>query len=396
MRTVDIFKELIPIAAQGRCLNMESQSLPDWLMDEYRGRITLIYLDPPFCTGKLFSPRSISGDNIAYFDNLSHDKYMALMRATLGKCHELLADNGSIYLHIDYRMSAYMRLLLDEIFGIENFMNEIIWSYKSGGRSKSHFPRKHDNIFLYSKTKNPYFNIEAVGIPRGRDRRNHMKRAVDESGRVYYSIFTNKKQYKYYEDDLVYPCDVWNDIEHLHQRDSERQGYPTQKPEALLKRIMQASSKEGDIVCDLFSGSGVTASVASALGRKWLAADSSCLAVATLRRRLIDRFSGQKKNTGEGVLFEYSPKYSKPLHGIDIDIDITNIHGTIRVYVKSDGYKLSQLSAGCISNGVFYPHASAFHKPGREDNAISVTTEASYVEAIHVITETGQRAVFVV
>ena len=118
-----------------------------------------------------------------------------------------------------------------------------------------------------------------------------MKQQVDEEGRVYYSIRSGGKVYKYYEDSLVFPSDVWTDIEHLHQRDPERTGYSTQKPEALLKRIILASSQEGDIVADLFSGSGTTAAAAAKLGRRWIAADASPAALMTLRKRLLDCYS---------------------------------------------------------------------------------------------------------
>lgn len=109
-----------------------------------------------------------------------------MMRVVLTACHRMLAPDGSLYLHIDYRMSPYLRLMLDEIFGQANFMNEIIWAYKSGGRSTRHFSRKHDTILFYRKSKAVYFNIHAVGVPRGPEKRNNMKRSIDELGRVYF------------------------------------------------------------------------------------------------------------------------------------------------------------------------------------------------------------------
>lgn len=175
--------------------------------------------------------------------------------------------------------------MLDEIFGKANFMNEIIWSYKSGGRSTRHYPRKHDTILFYRKSAKVFFNISAVGTPRGPERRNHMKRFIDEEGRICFTIRSGGKLYTYYEDTPIYPTDVWSDIEHLQQRDRERVGYGTQKPEALLRRILLASSRPGDLVMDLFSGSGTTAAAASKLGRRFVVVDASPFALYTLRAR---------------------------------------------------------------------------------------------------------------
>ena len=151
---------------------------------------------------------------------MSEAKYLQIMRTVLRGAYEILSNEGSIYVHIDYRMSAKIRGILDKIFGESNFQNEIIWAYNSGGRAKHFFPRKHDNIW-FIRSKRAYFNIEAVGKPRGTIKRNNMKRSVDTDGRVF-SIKSNGKLYKYYEDDLIYPTDVWTDIGHLQQKDSER------------------------------------------------------------------------------------------------------------------------------------------------------------------------------
>ena len=260
------------------------------LIDAYGGKVQLIYLDPPFGTGDSFQRRGEKDDGgrVPLFrDDMPEADYLKWMRAILTGCHALLSPSGSLYLHIDWRMSAKLRLMLDDIFGQDNFMDEIVWGYKSGGRATRFFPRKHDTILFYRKSRKVYFNITAVGQPRGPERRNHMKQFVDQDGRVGFSIRTNGKLYTYYEDDLIYPTDVWTDIEHLQQKDKERLGYATQKPEALLERIVLASSREGDLVCDLFSGSGTTAAVAVKNGRRFLAVDASPLALITLRKRLL-------------------------------------------------------------------------------------------------------------
>lgn len=269
-------------------LARSEDALPELIRD-YGGRVQLIYLDPPFGTGDVFriqpSQQYHGGSVPLFHDTLEPEAYLAWMRKILLGCHALLSNSGSLYLHIDYRMSAQLRIMLDEIFGTKNFMNEIVWCYKSGGRSLKHFPRKHDTILFYRKSASVHFNIHAVGSPRGPEKRNHMKRYVDETGRVCFSIRSGGKTYTYYEDSPIYPSDVWNDIEHLQQKDSERTDYATQKPEALLERILLASSRPGDLVMDLFSGSGTTAAVASRLGRSYVVVDASPFALSTLRRR---------------------------------------------------------------------------------------------------------------
>ena len=295
MARIDCSGEVYGAGGPGLFMLGRAEEAGEKLLQSHAGKVRLIYLDPPFGTGDTFAVKSgPKGESVkipAYADNLSQDKYMEMMHKVLTLCKELLTPDGTIYLHVDYRMAAYLKIMMDEIFGRKNFVNEIIWAYKSGGRATKHFSRKHDDILVYRKGASNYFDIISVGIPRGPERRNHMKQQVDEEGRVYYSIRSGGKVYKYYEDSLVFPSDVWTDIEHLHQRDPERTGYSTQKPEALLKRIILASSQEGDIVADLFSGSGTTAAAAAKLGRRWIAADASPAALMTLRKRLLDYHS---------------------------------------------------------------------------------------------------------
>lgn len=264
------------------------------------GKVRMVYLDPPFFTGQRFYYRQRVGipgwqGEAAYTRPMPiyTDKfagglagYLEMLRAAFIGARELLMPGGCIYVHVDWRASAHVRLLLDEIFGAKNFLNEIIWQYKSGGRAQNHFSRKHDTIFFYCKDKPYYFNPLAVAGKRGPQRRNHMKRQVDADGRVFYSIRSAGKVYTYYEDAPLYLDDVWNDIPHLQQMDPERTGYDTQKPQALLERIIRASSQEGEIVADLFSGSGTLAAAALACSRRFLAADASPYALCALRRRI--------------------------------------------------------------------------------------------------------------
>lgn len=285
--------------AEGRYVRADLEEQAEFLAREYSEKVQLIYMDPPFFTGQSFSfvqpvgEKGYRGDksyrlvHTAYNDPAAGlDGYLPLMRRALTAAHEMLAPSGSLYLHVDYRASAHLRLLLDEVFGEDNFINEIIWHYRSGGRSVRHFSRKHDTIFLYRKSRDFYFDIESVGKERGETPRNHMKRQVDERGRVYFSILSGGRLYRYYADEKVYPSDVWDDISHLQQRDPERTGYETQKPLALLERIVSVSSRPGDILADLFAGSGTTLAAAQRLKRRWLGVDKSPFALAVARRRL--------------------------------------------------------------------------------------------------------------
>ena len=274
------------------------------LLSRWAGQVQTVYLDPPFNTGKVFETRLAAGEEdwktgrgsvrgVAYDDRWpDRESYLSMMRGTLETCRELLSREGTLFLHADSRMIAPLRLMMDELFGESCFLNEIIWAYQSGGRSKAFFPRKHDTILFYAKSRQYYFNLKAVPVGTGAGRHNHMRRQVDEEGRAYRAITSGGKEYRYYDDDPVYPSDVWSDIPHLQQRDPERTGFETQKPAALLRRILACASREGDLVCDLFSGSGTTAAVALQTGRRFVCADRSPLSLTLAERRLDARPGG--------------------------------------------------------------------------------------------------------
>ena len=266
------------------------------LRESYEGKVNLVYLDPPFLTGKTFEARVRVGAKewksgrgsltlSAYHDSLTREAYLEKMRAVLENARALMASDALIFVHIDWRMHPYLRLLMDEIFGESNFRNEIIWAYQSGGSARRYFPRKHDVILMYSKTKDYDFHIQDVAevVPGGRE--NHMKRHVDADGRVYRSIRSGGRVYTYYDDDPVVPGDVWTDVNHLQQKDPQRTGYDTQKPLKLLERIVRSSSRPGGLVMDLFVGSGTTADAAVKNGRRFLAADVNPLSMQLVRRR---------------------------------------------------------------------------------------------------------------
>ena len=258
-----------------------------------------VYLDPPFMTGDDYYMRMRVGEKgwttgknplllPAYSDKFSgKTEFLAVLRPALENARQMLKDSGSLFLHLDSRMAAHARLLCDEIFGETNFVNEIIWAYQTGGRTMKRFSRKHDVILFYRKSRAQFFDITAVPLPRSENRSNHMRRCVDENGRAYRSIQSGGKTYIYYDDDPVYPGDVWTDVSHLQQKDPQRTGYDTQKPLALLNRIILSSTRPGDLVADLFGGSGTTAAAAAQTGRRFLSSDTGALSLAVTRKRLL-------------------------------------------------------------------------------------------------------------
>jgi len=248
------------------------------------GAFTLVYLDPPFNTGRSQARQSttsvrsasgtikgfkgelyerIRGDLMSYDDRF--DDYWSFLEPRLAEAWRLLADDGTLYLHLDYREAHYAKVLLDALFGRECFLNEIIWAYDYGGKSKSRWPAKHDTILVYVKDPSGYyFNSEEV------DREPYMAPG----------LVTPEKVAK-----GKLPTDVWwHTI--VSPTGKEKTGYPTQKPEGILRRIVQASSRKGDWVLDFFAGSGTTGVVAAALGRRFVLVDQSPDAVAVIHKRL--------------------------------------------------------------------------------------------------------------
>ena len=276
---------------QNRLILGDKQHVLPALLPEFAEKINLIYIDPPFMTGRDFK----SGQQMAYSDKWDSnlDVYLQWLYEAFVLLHRLLAPTGSLYVHLDWRVTHYAKVLLDEVFGFSanaggaGFKNEIIWHYQSGGRARKHFARKHDTILFYTKSSRYCFHAERIGERRGAGKRNHMRKEVNAEGRVLWTISSNGRTYSYDEDSLMTPSDVWSDISHLHQKDPERNGYATQKPVALIERIILASSEEHDLILDCFCGSGVTPIAAQRLRRRWIACDQSEMAIATTRARLL-------------------------------------------------------------------------------------------------------------
>ncbi len=272
----------------GRVILGENLSVMAALLPEYQGRIDLIYADPPFFTNRKFSARIGRGEDSrkpskwklveGYHDAWPDlDSYLQFLYERLSLMYRLLSPNGTLYLHLDWHADAYARLILDEIFGSEGvFINEIIWTYHGPSPIKTAFNRKHDTILAYAKSKAYTFNADAVREPYS----PNTITTFNSSKKAGFGKVPDLERGKVPEDWWYFPV-----VARLH---NERTGYPTQKPEALLERIVRASSNKGDLVADFFCGSGTTALVAAKNGRKFITSDAAVRAVHTARSRLAE------------------------------------------------------------------------------------------------------------
>lgn len=281
------------------------------LLPEFAGKVNLIYIDPPFNVGADFSFTATIPDHPdteedetasfvkepsiieqkAYRDTWGRglDSYLQWFYETAVLLRELLADDGSIYVHLDWHVGHYAKVVLDEVFGYENFMREVIWSFetKSGYKSKvNNWIRSHDTIYYFKKSQRPIFNKEYMQYSY--EYLSRFKK-IDNDGRRYRD--DRGSGVKQYIDELkgIAISDVWSDIKSFQQdaTSTEYLKYATQKPEALLERIIKASSNEGDLVLDCFCGSGTTAATAEKLNRRWITCDLGRFAIHTTRKRLL-------------------------------------------------------------------------------------------------------------
>ena len=292
--------------------------------------VDLVYIDPPFASGANYAkkiyirqnpklvakleqaqeqPQAEAGEEVdnkdlqtleetMYGDIWQKEDYLNWLYERLLAIKEVMSDTASIYLHLDWHIGHYAKVLMDEIFGEENFINEIIWCYSQGGRPDMGYPNKHDTILFYAKDKNDfYFDVEGIRTPYEliSEKSSSSFTKTDENGRKYKEIYGpgKKKLYRYYEDEGKISFDWWTDIPKVTGRsaasdDTELVDYVTQKPEKLLNRIISGSSGKDMVVADFFGGSGVTAKVAHDLGRKFITADVGINAVQTMRDRLVE------------------------------------------------------------------------------------------------------------
>lgn len=286
------------LAMQALLAGDEAMGLPS-----LRGKVDLIYIDPPFDSkadyrtkinlpGMDIEQRPTVIEQFAYSDTWQDGtvSYLKMLYPRLVLMRELLSDKGSIYVHIDWHVGAYVKVLMDDIFGKENLKNEIIWSYSRWANISAAFQRMHDNIFFYVKGEKAIFHEQRIKLPEIRKRNlvqivNGMKVSMrDATGNVVYREQSDKPISDYWGD-----TDIWDEIYQVGKNGKERLDYSTQKPEALLERIIKASSNEGDLVCDFFGGSGTTAAVAERLGRRWITTDIGKPATLVMRKRFIDQ-----------------------------------------------------------------------------------------------------------
>jgi len=291
---------------------------------EAQGGLKLIYIDPPFDVGADFSMSIEIGDEtftkqpsvieeVAYRDTWGKgaDSFIVMIYERLKLMHDLLAENGSIYVHCDWRVNSFMRLVLDEIFGKDNFRNELVWHYSGWNKQlSSSYERRHDSIFFYKKGESPIFNsyFESWPSKEAYVKARKQKVHTDENGREYVlSDAGGGKRINRYLDEVmkegVVVDDVW-DIDKLNNSAKESVNYPTQKTEELLERIIRASSNEGDLIADFFCGSGTTFAVAEKLGRKWIGSDLGRFGIHTTRKRMIEIQRQLKKDSKNYRAFE--------------------------------------------------------------------------------------------
>ena len=270
------------------------------LLEDFSNKIDLIYIDPPFATGGNFPFKIIIGENgeyevvTSYFDTWKGgiDGYLDFLYPRFLLMKELLSETGSIYIHLDWHVVHYIKLMLDEIFGIANFRNEIIWMYPAASaRTRNFFIRSYDAILFYTKSDDYIFNDDPnIYMEYSNRVKNALKE--DEKGKFYYrgGSHNGKKLSRkvYVKQDGIFPRDIWNDIPYVRANTVEYQAFATQKPERLLKRIILASTKENQLVADFFCGSGTTLAAAEKLGRRWIGCDSTSHAINICRKRILN------------------------------------------------------------------------------------------------------------
>jgi DNA modification methylase len=288
-------------APQGQVVLGDNLTVMASLLAEYEGKIDLIYTDPPFFTNRSYPARIGRGEDSrrpqdwqlaeGYPDHWADiDAYLDMLYPRLSLMHRLLAPHGTLYLHLDWHANAYARLLLDEIFGPERLLNEIVWVYHGPSPIRSAFNRKHDTLLVYTKGQDYTFNVDDVRQPYDPS----TIKTFASSPKAGFGKVPDLERGKVPEDWWYFPV-----VARLHK---ERTGYPTQKPEALLERILLASSNPGDLVADFFCGSGTAAVVAARTGRRFLVVDGAWRAVHTSLTRLVEGIGAPFQFLREGSL----------------------------------------------------------------------------------------------
>lgn len=301
-----------------------------------RGAIDLIYIDPPFDSkadyrtkitlpnGDIEAKPAVI-DQFAYSDTWKNGtvSYLEMLYPRLMLMRDLLSDQGSIYVHIDWHIGHYVKLLLDDIFGKNNFQNEIIWNYVKGASANTAFGRKHQSIYFYSKTDQNIFNLDDVRIEYNPETIARAKRGEARYQNVSAETLEQKGKN---------PGDVWTDIFPVQGNSVQNTNYATQKPEKLLERIIKASSNENSIVADFFGGSGTTASVAEKLGRRWITSDIGKPSTMIMRKRMID-------NDAKPFLYHAIGDYQREAFMASHDTSLKRVSDLARVVMNLYGAK---------------------------------------------------------
>ena len=327
---------------------------PSTGLPSMRGKIDLIYIDPPYDSKADYRTKiELPGANIdskptvleqfAYADTWSANidgedvkgtaAYLKYMYPRLVLMRELLSEQGTLYVHLDWHVAHYVKVLLDDIFGKDQFLNNVIWSYGALFKANySRFQRKHDDIMVYSKSPSYLYNTQYDPYSEGSQ--NHYK-YEDENGRYRLTSTPGPdgKRYmkKIYMGEGSPMTDVWSDIPVITGMSQEKRNYGTQKPEALLERIIKASSKEGSIVADFFGGSGTTASVAEKLGRKWITSDIGKPATMIMRKRFIDNDANEflYQSIGDYQREQLSSNFGSRYRIGDLSQIVLNLYGAV-------------------------------------------------------------------
>lgn len=298
------------------------------LANGFRGKVKLIYIDPPFDSGADYvrqvtlrdSKRTpvegtgyTLGEQIQYADIWANDNYLQFMFDRLSLLKELLSDEGSIFVHLDHRRVAHIRLIMDEVFGEDAFRNEIIWNYRKWGRSDNAFLKNHDTLLFYAKSNNSTFNRQYVPLSESTLRRFGGKFQIWADENRTRKITSDE------ESQGAFMSDVW-EVSYIPGASPEKTGFPTQKPEGLISRVIKSASNPSDIVLDCFLGSGTTAAVSQKMGRRWIGCDVNKGAIQVTVNRLQSIAQGQKDTIAdqeirlpiEGLAEEEKPEELAP------------------------------------------------------------------------------------
>ena len=356
------------------------------LLDQFAGKIDLIYIDPPFATGSDFSltlPVGEGDETVfraqtaieerAYRDTWGKGKesYLAMMDDRLLLCRQLLSSNGTIYVHLDYRMDSYVRLLLDEVLGQSALRNSIAWCYTGPSRTTQDFPDKHDTIYRYCASDSPYFDPDSLEVRLGYAK--SLKAAAKPTG--IYAERAVDLDYSEYDEKGKLAEDWWSDITPVGRIPTEDVKFPTQKPEKLLRRIIDSSCPPGGLVADMFVGSGTTLVAAERLGRRWVGCDLGRFAIHTSRKRLLgmaDCRPFEILNLGK-----YERRYWQgATFGEDLDMD-----GSIALY-EYIAFILKLYGASAVSGmgGLHGKIGKAFVHVGAVDSPVTIQEIAEAVE----------------